>query len=252
VQALSSWLTRHRLIVGLLWLAVTAAGVMIAPSVSGRLQSGVHLSSPAYTANQQIARHYGGATSPPGLVTINLPAGQTVHTPAVKTELAALDAQIAKAQPTLREVSYASTGSQALVGKAGASTLVLVYPPHAGLDVPGSVLNHLSATAKAMVVGSTVHSTGVSALSTGNASSSKSSVLTELLIGALGALLVLAWVFGSFLALLPLIMALISVLTMQLFIYALTYIVPSSTPFNPAVQYIVALLGLGLSIDYSL
>jgi RND superfamily putative drug exporter len=47
-------------------------------------------------------------------------------------------------------------------------------------------------------------------------------------------------------------MALISVLTMQLLIYALTYIVPSSSPINPAVQYIVALLGLGLSIDYSL
>ena len=62
----------------------------------------------------------------------------------------------------------------------------------------------------------------------------------------------LAWVFGSFLALLPLIMALVSVLTMQLFIYGLTYIVPSSSPLNPAVQYIVALLGLGLSIDYSL
>jgi RND superfamily putative drug exporter len=77
-------------------------------------------------------------------------------------------------------------------------------------------------------------------------------VVTELSIGALGALIVLAWVFGSFLALLPLIMALISVLTMQLFIYALTFVVPSGTPFNPAVQYIVALLGLGLSIDYSL
>jgi len=65
-------------------------------------------------------------------------------------------------------------------------------------------------------------------------------------------LLVLVWVFGSFLAFLPLIMALVSVLTMQLFIYGLTYVVPSSTPINPAVQFIVALLGLGPSIDYSL
>jgi putative drug exporter of the RND superfamily len=59
-------------------------------------------------------------------------------------------------------------------------------------------------------------------------------------------------VFGSFLALLPLIMALISVLTMQLLIYGLTYLMPASSPLNPAVQYIVALLGLGLSIDYAL
>jgi len=252
VEALSSWVVRHRLIVALVWLAVTVVGVVVAPSVSGRLKSGVSLDSPAYTANQQIARHYGGATSVPGLVTINLPAGQTVHAPAVKAELTALDARIAQAQPTLREVSYASTGSNALVGHAGASTLILVYPPHAGQDVPGSVLDQLTAAAKAAVADSTVHSTGVVVLSAGTATSGHSTVLTELLIGAAGALLVLAWVFGSFLALLPLIMAVISVLMMQLLIYALTYIVPSSTPFNPAVQYIVALLGLGLSIDYSL
>jgi RND superfamily putative drug exporter len=251
MRAISTWVVRHRLIVSLLWLAVTIIGVVIAPSVSGRLHSGVSLSSPAYTANQQIARHYGGATAPPGLVSINLPAGQTVRTPAVRTELAKLDARIAKTQPALREVSYASTGSRALVGHAGASTLILVYPPY-GQDVPGSVLDQLTAAARAAVPGSGVHSTGVAALSAGTASTGHSSVLTELLIGALGALLVLAWVFGSFLALLPLIMAAISVLTMQLLIFALTYIVPSSTPFNPAVQYIVALLGLGLSIDYSL
>jgi RND superfamily putative drug exporter len=251
MRAISTWVVRHRLIVSLLWLAVTIIGVVIAPSASGRLHSGVSLSSPAYTANQQIARHYGGATAPPGLVSINLPAGQTVRTPAVRTELAKLDARIAKTQPALREVSYASTGSRALVGHAGASTLILVYPPY-GQDVPGSVLDQLTAAARAAVPGSGVHSTGVAALSAGTASTGHSSVLTELLIGALGALLVLAWVFGSFLALLPLIMAAISVLTMQLLIFALTYIVPSSTPFNPAVQYIVALLGLGLSIDYSL
>jgi RND superfamily putative drug exporter len=195
--------------------------------VSGRLKSGAQVHGGAYTANQQIARQYGGATSAPGLVTINLPAGQTVDTPVVKTELAALDAQIAEGMPALREVSYVSTGSHTLVGTGRTSTLVLVYPPHDGQDVPGTVLDQLTATAKATVVGSTVHSTGVHALASGNSSSGQSTVLAELLIGALGATLVLAWVFGSFLALLPLIMALISVLTMQLFIYGLSYVVPS-------------------------
>ena len=252
MEAFSGWVVRHRLTVGLLWLAITIVGLVIAPSVSGRLQSGVILNSGAYTANQQIAKQYGGAAEAPGLVTINLPAGQTVTTPAVKAELAALDAQIAKAMPTLRETSYASTGSQTLVGTGGTSTLILVYPPQHGQDVPTTVLDQLTTAAKSAVPGSTVHATGDNALASGSASSGNSSVLTELLFGALLALLVLAWVFGSFLAFLPLIMAIISVLTMQLFIYGLTYIVPSSTPFNPAVQYIVALLGLGLSIDYSL
>jgi uncharacterized membrane protein YdfJ with MMPL/SSD domain len=78
-------------------------------------------------------------------------------------------------------------------------------------------------------------------------------VLTELMIGVLAALLVLAWVFGSILAFIPLLAALVSVLTMQLAIYGLTFVFSSaSQPFNPAVQYIVALLGLGLSIDYAL
>ena len=97
-----------------------------------------------------------------------------------------------------------------------------------------------------------MHGTSLKALAAGNTAKGNSSVLAELLVGALGALVVLAWVFGSFLAFLPLIMALVSVLTMQLLIYGLTYLMPSSSPLNPAVQYIVALLGLGLSIDYSL
>ncbi|HKC28638.1 MAG TPA: MMPL family transporter, partial [Jatrophihabitans sp.] len=252
MDALSNWVVRHRLIVGLLWLAITVVGVVLAPSVSGRLKSGVHVNTAAFAANQQIAKQYGGAASPPGLLTINLPAGETVNSPMVMNQLKGLDAQVAKADPKLREVSFASTGSRTLVGTGGTSTLILVYPPQQRGDVSPAVLNQLTSAAKTAVPGATVHSTGEAALAAGNSSSGHSSVLTELIIGALGALLVLAWVFGSFLALLPLIMALVSVLTMQLFIYGLTYIVPSSTPFNPAVQYIVALLGLGLSIDYSL
>lgn len=250
--SLSRWVVRHRLVVGLAWLVITVVGLLLAPSVSGRLKSGIHLNSAAYTANEQIAKQYGGSASDTGVVVIDLPNGTTVKSKGVAANLRGLDAQIAKGTPGLREISYASTGNQALLSNGGRSTILLVYPPAAGGDVETTVLDQLSAAARTAVPGATVHSTGVNALASGNASSGKSSVVTELLIGALGAVIVLAWVFGSFLALLPLIMALISVLTMQLFIYALTFVVPSGTPFNPAVQYIVALLGLGLSIDYSL
>jgi RND superfamily putative drug exporter len=250
VEVFSKWVIRHRLTVSLLWLVITVVGVLLASSVSGRLTSGVHLDSAAYTANQQIEKQYGGAASAPGVVIINLPAGRTVHSPAVKAQLHAFDSRVGKVG--LREVSYASTGNAALVGRGGSSTIVLIYPPTAGDGLGGPQLDQLVVAAKSTVPGATVHGTSMKALAEGNASSGHSSVLSELLVGALGALIVLAWVFGSFLALLPLIMALISVLTMQLFIYALSYVMPSSTPLNPAVQYIVALLGLGLSIDYSL
>jgi putative drug exporter of the RND superfamily len=61
VESLSRWVVRHRVLVGLVWLAITVVGVLLAPSFSGRLVGGTNLSSPAYTANQQIARQYGGA-----------------------------------------------------------------------------------------------------------------------------------------------------------------------------------------------
>jgi RND superfamily putative drug exporter len=252
VEALSRWVTRHRLLVGLLWLAVTVVGVVLAPSVSGRLKSGIHLHGSAFTANSQIARQYGGTTSNPGVLVLGLPPGKSLGEAGVQAELKAVDTRIHQSAPTLHIVSYASTGSQTLVGRAGKSVLVIAYPTQQGDDFDTPQVDALTHAAKAAAPDLSVQGTSLTALAAGSTTSGSSSVLVELLIGALGALFVLAWVFGSFLALLPLIMALVSVLTMQLLIYGLTFLMPSSSPINPSVQYIVALLGLGLSIDYSL
>ena len=252
MDALSTWVRRHRLNVGLLWLAITVIGVVLAPSVSGRLKSGNHVNTAAYRADQQIAKEYGGATSDPGVLVLNLPAGQTIHSPGVAAELRAVDAAIASKATAVRTVSYADTGNATLVGSGGTSTIVLAYPPHDGDDMSPGAVDTLTRAAHAAAPNLTVHGTSLKALADGNTTKGNSSVLSELLVGGLGALLVLAWVFGSFLALLPLIMAIVSVLTMQLLIYALTYLMPASSPINPSVQYIVALLGLGLSIDYTL
>jgi RND superfamily putative drug exporter len=253
VDVLSGWVIRHRWLVGLAWLAITVVGVLVAPTVSSRLVPGNHVSGPAYAADVQIARQYGGVTSDPAVLVLDAPPGATVRMPGVQGQLAAVDAGIAKAAPTVRVLSFASTGDQTLVGSGGRSTVVLAYPPHDGDDMGPGQVDALTRAAQAAAPGLSVHGTSVRALEAANGTGrGNSSVLSELIVGALGALVVLAWVFGSFLALLPLIMALISVLTMQLLIYGLTYVMPSSSPLNPAVQYIVALLGLGLSIDYSL
>ncbi|MFD5537015.1 MMPL family transporter [Streptomyces sp. NPDC127079] len=253
MEKLSGWVIRHRLVVGLGWLVITVVGVLVAPSLSGRLQPGTHVTGPGYTANVQIARSYGGATQDPAVVVLDLPAGQTVNAPQARAKLRAVDRGIATAAPGLRLVSYASTGSRTLVGNGGTSTIVLVYPPKPGDDMATDQVDALTRAATAAAPGVTVHGTSLRALEAGNTTGGgNSSVTGELIIGAIGALVVLAWVFGSLLALLPLVMALISVLTMQLLVYGLTFLMPSSSPIHPAVQYIVALLGLGLSIDYSL
>jgi RND superfamily putative drug exporter len=74
------------------------------------------------------------------------------------------------------------------------------------------------------------------------------SVLVETLFGAAGALLVLIFVFASFLALLPMLIAAVSILTTFLLVYALTTI----TDVSFVVQFLISLIGLGVAIDYSL
>jgi RND superfamily putative drug exporter len=126
---------------------------------------------------------------------------------------------------------------------------MLVYPPLAGDPVAPQVMDAMSQAITHAVPGASVAQTGIEQLSNGGTAGG-ASVANEILIGGALALLVLLWVFGSALAILPLISAAVSVLTMQLAIYGLTYL--TSIHINPAVQFIVALLGLGLSIDYSL
>ena len=73
-------------------------------------------------------------------------------------------------------------------------------------------------------------------------------VLAEALIGGAGALAVLAFVFASFLAIVPIFMAVASIMTTFLLLWGL----PTFTDVSLIVQFLVALIGLGVAIDYSL
>jgi uncharacterized membrane protein YdfJ with MMPL/SSD domain len=74
------------------------------------------------------------------------------------------------------------------------------------------------------------------------------SVLDEILIGAAAALIVLAFVYGSAVAVMPLLMALPSILTTFFLVYGLEQL----TSISNLEQYLVAFIGLGIAIDYSL
>ncbi len=90
--------------------------------------------------------------------------------------------------------------------------------------------------------------TGLDALAAGGSSGQGPGVLAETLLGGLGALAVLAFVFGSALALVPLLVAAVAILATFLVILGLTEL----TQISFIVQFLVALIGLGVSIDYSL
>ena len=72
--------------------------------------------------------------------------------------------------------------------------------------------------------------------------------MAETMIGSVGSLLILALVFGSFLAFLPLLIAGVSVLATFLIVGGLTEI----TGISQIVEFLIALIGLGVAIDYSL
>ena len=91
--------------------------------------------------------------------------------------------------------------------------------------------------------------TGSQLLADGQPSSSKGTgLMTEAMIGSVGALVILALVFASFLALLPLLIGGISVLATFLVVGGLTEV----TGVSQIVEFLIALIGLGVAIDYSL
>ena len=76
-----------------------------------------------------------------------------------------------------------------------------------------------------------------------------SSVLLEAVIGGLGALVILLFVFGTLPAvLMPIVVAVAAILNTFTLVWGLTYI----TNVSIIVQFLIALVGLGVAIDYAL
>ena len=90
--------------------------------------------------------------------------------------------------------------------------------------------------------------TGVDELRASAGEAGRHGVLLGTLVAALGALLVLIFVFRSFTALVPLLMALVAIPTTMLLVWPVAAI----TDVSVIVQFLVALIGLGIAIDYAL
>ncbi len=134
---------------------------------------------------------------------------------------------------------------------AGQAVYGLVWGPFQGPEGGDPALGETVAAGlrTALPPGTTVRVTGLDQLrATAAEEPAGTGVLVETLAGFLGALLVLAFVFGSFLALVPLLIAAVAILTTFLAVLGLTGLVEVSF----IVQFLVALIGLGVAIDYSL
>jgi RND superfamily putative drug exporter len=148
--------------------------------------------------------------------------------------------------PTSRVIDYANTHDRRLLGTNRRTTVALIFskPPTSFSDDPTPAI---TTALRQSLPGWQTGVTGIDQLSS-SGDSSGPGVFAETLIGIGGALVVLIFVFASFLALVPIAVAIVSILTTFLVVLGLTTI----TEVSFVVEFLVALVGLGLAIDYSL
>ncbi len=251
MPALTRFVLRHKALVTLFWVVVAAVGVMTISGTTHRMTNNFAMPGQAFKVDNQIASQYGnGGSQAPYLPVITVPAGQKITDPATAAATGRAFAALARAIPDVRIADYATTHNPAFVTRDGRSTFALVYTaPVAGIG--GSNLGPAidRAVTAAAPVGWHVGVTGMQLLQNGQPSSSKGTgIMAEAMIGSVGALVILALVFASFLALLPLLIGGISVLATFLVVGGLTEV----TGVSQIVEFLIALIGLGVAIDYSL
>jgi RND superfamily putative drug exporter len=238
----------HRRLVLLLWVLLLPAGVYGASHVSKRLSIDFSLpGQPGYETAKKITHLYGnGGDTDPAIVVVTLPAGQTVA--GDRGQLTAAFDRARSEVHGARIVDYGATGDPSLVTADGRSTFALVFTPtERTFGAPKIPVTFERALASAVPAGTQVGLTGLQQLANGG-SSKGPGVLVETMIGALGALAVLAFVFASMLAFVPLVIAASSILTTLLVVLGVTTFANVSF----IVLFLVSLVGLGVAIDYSL
>jgi RND superfamily putative drug exporter len=253
MTTLTRWVLGHKLAVVAAWVVTMIAGFALSQSAINALSQQFELPGrEAYVTNLAIERIFGnGGESNPIVGVVTLPRGTTVDSPGVRAELRRAFAGVTAALPGSRAVSYGSTPNRVLVSRDGRTTMGLVYVqrPRTFTDVPRNIDAVRAALGRVRIAGAPIHVTGQDVLALGSSDGGNGpSLLAETILGGLGALLILIFVFRSFMALVPLLMAVVAIPTTFLLILALTTI----TDVNFIVQFLVALIGLGLAIDYSL
>jgi RND superfamily putative drug exporter len=242
-------LTRRRWLVIGVWVAMTLFGAFAAGKVSNRwIQSFSVPGKPAYETSQRTLKAFGAGSRAPSVVVFHT-TGDATKSPAIAEAMT----RAAATMPRALTSSYFSTHNLMYVSRDRHTTFMNVYPagPRALSAASGAETLRVAAE-KRLPTGITVNVTGHDALeeaSKNGKAGGGSSVIVETAIGAIGALVVLLFVFGTLPAvLMPLVVAGASILNTFTLVWALTYV----TDVSVIVQFLIALVGLGVAIDYAL
>ncbi len=245
---LAQIIVRRRWLVIAAWVVLTLFGGFSAGQLADRwFQEFSIPGQPAYEANTRAVEAFGNGRIAPYVAVLRADRDIT------KVEgVAAAFQAAAEATPNARMSSFFTTGDEAYLSDDRRVAFAEIFAggqlSFEGVDVEPT-REALKAAAPA---GVEAHLTGIDALyaeASEGGGQEAPSVLVETLIGGLGALVILLFTFGTLPAIaMPLIIAVASILNTFTLIWLLTYV----TDVSIVVQFLVALIGLGVAIDYAL
>ncbi|MDX6254450.1 MAG: putative drug exporter of the superfamily [Frankiales bacterium] len=249
MERLARVVMHHRRIVSVIWLTLFVGGLFSSAQLTNRWTFDFSLpGQPGDKAEHQLLDTYGVSSMNTYVAVVTVPTGTTVE--ANKSAVSKVFASAVRALPDvkLRLVDLASTGDHGFVTTDGRTTYALIQAPVATTFGP-YIETQLDPALSESAAAQGFHSglTGYGLLAAGD-NSGGTGVLLEVLLAGAAALIVLLFVFGSFLALLPLLIAGVSILTTFMLVLALTTFADVSI----IVQFLIALIGLGVALDYSL
>ena len=239
---------RHRWAVIGAWVVLTLFGAFAAGQVSTRwYQSLAVPGKPAYEASQRTLKAFGAGARTPSVVVFHT-SGDATKSKAIERAMR----RVAAAMPGARTSSYFSTGNPMYVSRDRHTTFAEVYPPGPAGSTSRAAPRRCAPRQRAAWRPGSPSTSRVAtrwARRAKHGSGGGSSVLLEAIIGGVGALVILLFVFGTLPAvLMPLAVAIAAILNTFTLVWALTYI----TDVSIIVQFLIALVGLGVAIDYAL
>jgi putative drug exporter of the RND superfamily len=246
LESLARFTMRHRRLVVGTWIVLTIFGAFSANKINKRWLDQFSIPGySAYEANQRTLKVFGNGAQPPHVAVFTV-HGDVTKDKAIGAALVGFHRQF----PEYRIGSYFVTGSRAYVSKDGHTTFATIYPPGKPGFSSNSHAKKVRAAIRALLpAGVDFRLTGRDALQDSQGASTGPSVFTEALIGGAGALLILLFVFGTVPGvLMPIMIAIAAILNTYTLTWGLTYL----TSVSRIVQFLIALVGLGVAIDYAL
>jgi putative drug exporter of the RND superfamily len=240
-------IARHRWKVIGAWIVLTLFGGFAAGQVSKRWYQSFSIpGKSAYEANQRTLKTFGTGVRPPNVVVFHT-SGDATKSGAIKAAML----RVARDNPAARTSSYFSTHDLMYVSKDRHTTFMEVYPPGTPTFSTTSGASAMLAEAEhGLPPGIEAQVTGHDPLEEASTHGGGSgNILLEAGVGGLGAIVILLFVFGTLPAMLmPVAVAAAAILNTFTLVWALTYV----TNVSIIVEFLIALVGLGVAIDYAL